>query len=472
MTAEDAGSTTRPASEGCLALAGAVVNGRYHATAVAAVRRDVVLYRADDTRTGRPIALEVLRDDLAADAQFVAAVREQAWKLASSAHMHRGVARVYDCGTTDSGGVFVALERTEGPTLREVLDARGALDAGTALRLAGQIGEALETLHHEDIVHGQLDANSVLVVTDAHRGERVTLIGVELTAAYRTPTGRRVHDAVPPAYLAPEQIERGESTEASDVYALGRLLRDMLTSEKVGSTASDAPADVAAVPAAIERIITTAVDPRPYHRYPDISVMLNDMFAAQATLAEAESERRPPVVARATNAPRRLRARPPRVARRIATVVVTAVVVAALVWGALSWRDITRARATAPTPSDRALSVSPTLAVPTGSGAPSTTDPAVSVSPATIPPAPMPSASGRPETSRLPSDSTDAAHAGLAREAAAAPAAPASLGREPAPPAVAPSRPHRRESTATAGALAGDVGDGAAAVDWLLKQRR
>ena len=59
------------------------------------------------------------------------------------------------------------------------------------------------------------------MVTD---GERIRLVGVELTAAYRTPIGLGLCDAFSLAYRAPEQIERGETTEATDVYALGMLL--------------------------------------------------------------------------------------------------------------------------------------------------------------------------------------------------------------------------------------------------------
>jgi len=469
-TETDAGIATPSACERSLALAGVVVAGRYQVTAVAAVRREVVVYHADDVRTGRPITLEVVRDEPAADAEFVAAVRVQAYKLAASAHVHRGVARVYDCGTTETGEVFVALERSEGPTLREILDSRGSLDTRTALRLAGQIGEALETLHHEDIAHGQLGPDCVVVATDAHGPDRVSLIGVELTAAYRTRIGRLMREASPPPYLAPEQIERGETTEASDVYALGNLLAEMLTARKAGSTI-DPAADTAKVPAPIDRIIATAVDPRPYRRYPDISVMLNDMWGVHATLAESEAaEPSAPLAARPANAARHLRAGPPRAMHRIGMVAATAVVVAAVIWGTLSWR------ATAPPPAGPSVPVSAT-ATPRGSSVTPSPAPTIPVSAGSARPRPVPVAPSVPVarvTPPVPQHTADAVSDGPAAAVAAPPPTPTGVRTAPSR-AMTRNGASRVESAAqrpTTPEPRRDVGDGDAAIDWLLRQRR
>ena len=440
--------------ERSLGLAGSIVNGRYRVNALVSVRRDVVVYRAEDVRNGRPIALEVLRDDLVADAEFAAAVREQARKLATAAHAHRGVARVYDCGTTDAGGVFVALERTEGPTLREMLDARGALDPATALRIASQVGEALEALHHHGTVHGQLDPDSVLMVRDDDGREHVTLVGVELTAAYRTALGRRLRDASPPPYRAPEQIERDETTETADVYALGMLLRAMLTADKAGATTGSRPA-TRIVPRTLDRIITTAVDPRPQHRYADISVMINDMWGAQTAFAVPEP--RPRLVKATANAHRRPRPRRRHVALGIATVIAVATLGASLVWATLSDRVVPRLRAR--------MAPSATISSP---------KPAM---PAASPPSKAP----------VVESGASAATEGVAAEPAARPIsdlvrepdpAPTIVRKRPAPPAVVNRRPRRAQESrpaerpVTEHSPRNDVGDGSAIIDWLLKDRR
>jgi serine/threonine protein kinase len=313
------------APEFSLALAGTVIKARYRVNAVASVNRDVVVYSAEDLRHGRPIALKVLRDEFAADAAFVAAVRNQAGALTASAHVLRGVQRVFEFGVTETGQFFIALEWAEGATLREVLGSGGALAEATALRVAILVGEALEALHHDRLFHGHLGLDSVLMVTD---GERIRLVGAELAAAYRTPMGLRLGDGFALAYRAPEQMHGGETTAASDVYALGMLLHDLLTSGRTGKAADGAAAPP--LSPALERIIANALEARPDRRYPDISVMVNDIWGATAVLPEPESRTRS-VKARG-NPRRRVRRRRPPFALRITAAAATACVVAAVVW--------------------------------------------------------------------------------------------------------------------------------------------
>jgi serine/threonine-protein kinase len=383
------------------------------------VSRDVVVYTAEDIWYRRPIELKVLRDEFAGDAEFVAALRDQAGILAMFAHAHRGVVRVYECDVMDNGELFVALERTKGATLREVLDARGALDLSTALRISSRVGRALEALHHSRIIHGQLGPDSVLMVPDAYGTEHVTLVGVELTAAYRTPIGLRLREASHQSYSAPEQIERGETTEAADVYALGRLLRELLTTERAG----EATGAQEALPPAIERIITTAVDAQPEHRYPDISLMVNDMQGAQAMLAASESRGRS-VKPRSAVGPRP-RPRSSRFTLRIAAAVAAGSVIAVAVWLASSDRVVSRfpARVTAPA----------ATAVPVER---STTPPPVHPIPNEPPRVPSSVSASPEETSTRPE--------GLA------------------PPVAKPGRDQPVK----------DAGDGSAIIDWLLENRR
>src|SRR5687768_15248527 len=77
--------------ERSLGLAGSIIQAKYRVLAIASVSRDVVVYMAEELRFGRPITLKVLRDEVAGDAEFVAAARDQAIRLAMSAHVHRGL---------------------------------------------------------------------------------------------------------------------------------------------------------------------------------------------------------------------------------------------------------------------------------------------------------------------------------------------------------------------------------------------
>ena len=444
------------APERSLSLAGSIIKARYRVNAVFSVSRDVVVYTAEELRYGRPIALKVLRDEVAGDAEFVAAVRDQASTLAMSVHIHRGLPRVYECGTMDTGELFIALERTKGATLREVLDVRGALDPSTALRIASQVGEVLETLHHSRIVHGQLGPDSVLVVRDNDGIEHVTLVGVEVTAAYRTTTGLRRRDASPPAYLAPEQVERGETTDATDQYALGMLLRELLTAGRSRET-TGAPTATPPLPPEIERIITTALDARPEHRYPDISVMVNDMWAAQTVLAEPAP--RPPSANVRANTHRRRRPRRSHVTRRIAAAVATAGIIAVVVWFALSGGIVSRFRAPVTAPA--------VTAVPVGRDA----------TPLPVHPLPTDEERSMVPASHAVEDASTVE--GLAHPAAAPRPAPVVERQERVTAPVVGDRPRPpvesrapAERPATMDQPGTDARDGSAIIDWLLKNRR
>ena len=471
MTSGAAAGAARPSAavpEFSLGLAGSVIKARYRVNAVSSVSRDVVLYTAEDIRNGRSIALKVLRDEFARDEAFVAAVRKQARALAVAAHVLRGVQRVHEFDVTETGQFFVALEWAEGATLREVLEAGGALVVPTALRVAIRVGEALEALHHNRLLHGHLGPDSVLMVTD---GERIRLVGAELTAAYRTPIGLHLRDAFSPAYRAPEQIQRGETTEATDVYALGMLLRELLTAGRTGQTRGALTATQPLSPA-IERIITTALEARPERRYPDISVMVNDIWGATAVLPEPESG--PRSVKARGNPRRRVRRRRLPVTLRMTAAAVTAGIFAAVVWVAGIDRIVLRFH-------DR-VTLPPVIAVPVDRDA--------------VPPSDVPSSvwatreqtPARPELRAVKDDSTVEGRAPAVAGPLLAPAivrqppvaasvvgsplrpvieswAPAESRASIAPPTPV-ARPARMERSDK------EVGDGSAGIDWLLKDRR
>jgi eukaryotic-like serine/threonine-protein kinase len=451
--------STSAAPERDLGFAGSIIKGRYKVNAVTSMSRDVVVYAAEEIRYGRPIALKVLRDEVAGDAEFVSALRMQASALAISTHVHRGLPRIYECGTTDTGKLFIALELTKGPTLREVLDARGPLDPSTALRIASQVGEALETLHSSRIVHGQLGLESVLLVRDEEGTERITLVGVELTAAYRTTTGRRRRDASTSAYVAPEQLAGGETTDATDQYALGMLLRELLTAD--GSREPiDVHTETRPLSSEIARIITTALETEPARRFADISVMVNDLWAAQTALEE--SPRRSRAVEPRANIDRRQRSHPPRVILRVAAAIATAGIIAAVVWFALSGAMTALVGAGLTTP----------IAIPTVQDA--TTSPVLTTEPAGVPAA---ESVARDVTPSL-QESQPAAE-GLAHPSAAPRPAPIIERQERAASPIvdrAAERPITSGTTAERPAppdqSVADGGDGGAIIDWILNRRR
>ena len=238
-----------------------LIKARYRIVDTLAQTAAAIVYAADDLEQDRRVTLTVLHGEAAADEQFTGAVRQQVQRLAKAEVVHPAVARVYGCDTTDTGALFVVSEPVAGRPLRSVLEQRGALDLRSTLRLVNQIGEALETLHPNGVVHGELRPETVFVTTTDGGIDAVKLPGLELVTAHRTATGQHFLDPSATAYLAPEQVERGETTEASDVHALGLLLRELVTGERPGAT-GPRPETAGDLPPAIRRIVLPFPDPR------------------------------------------------------------------------------------------------------------------------------------------------------------------------------------------------------------------
>lgn len=413
------------------------IKGRYRVVETLETSADAVVYVADDLTSDRQVLLTVLREEAAADADFVAAVRDQVYRLAKPANAHRAVLAVYECDVTDEGEVFVALEAAAGRSLREMLNERGALDPSSTLRLAVQIGEALETLHRNGIVHGALRPESVLIVKDEDGTEAVKLRGLELASARWTAAGVRLRDDALSPYLAPEQIEHAETSETADVHALGLLVQELLTAERPRGTGLRLrPAGE--LPMMMGRIVAKALESRPERRYANVSLMVNDLWSAESERPKSDS----PSVTHVLNE-RRATAR--RRARSDIGMAIALVVGLVLV-GVTAW-VVRSDRLTGPV---RTESAEPPIAASPGeTPAPPPSVNAVSVQPL------------RPPTPATVTEDAVAAN-------------PDATGREPT--AAPPARPVAKTSPAAALPASVDQrgadGDGSAIIDWLLKGRR
>jgi serine/threonine-protein kinase len=178
---------------------------------------------AEDGELGRQVAVKLLDEQLARDAAFRARFAREARVAASLSHPN--VVGVYDVGESD-GRPFIVMEHVEGRTLEERLRHEGALPAAEVCRIGRQICAGLEHAHAAGLVHRDLKPGNLIERSDgtikiADFGIARLIEGTELTEA-----GTIVGTA---AYLAPEQAGDGEITPASDVFALGVLLYELLT---------------------------------------------------------------------------------------------------------------------------------------------------------------------------------------------------------------------------------------------------
>ncbi|MGW5424570.1 protein kinase domain-containing protein [Streptomyces sp. NPDC003943] len=169
------------------------------------------------TPGGRPVALKVIRPELAQDPEF----RYRFAQEAASARRIHGLytAQVVDAGT-DAATPWLATAFVPGPSLQQVVHRHGPLPERTVLLLLVGIAEALQAIHAAGVVHRDLKPANVLVAAD---GPRVIDFGIARAAdaGPLTGTGLRIGS---PGFMAPEQALGRPATPATDVFALGALI--------------------------------------------------------------------------------------------------------------------------------------------------------------------------------------------------------------------------------------------------------
>ncbi|MEU6971472.1 serine/threonine-protein kinase [Kitasatospora aureofaciens] len=168
------------------------------------------------TPGGRPVALKVVRPELAEDPEFR---HRFAQEVASARRIHGlYTAQVVDAGT-DADVPWLATTFVPGPSLHQVVRRHGPLSERTVLLLLAGIAEALQAIHAAGVVHRDLKPGNVLVAAD---GPRVIDFGIARAAdaSPLTGTGLRIGS---PGFMAPEQALGLPTTPATDVFALGAL---------------------------------------------------------------------------------------------------------------------------------------------------------------------------------------------------------------------------------------------------------
>ncbi len=211
------------------------------------------VYRARDGKLNRDVAIKVLPEAFAADAERLARFRREAQVLAALNHPH--IAAIY--GLEESGGVeALVLELVEGETLAERL-AKGPLPVEEALEIARQIAEALEAAHERGIVHRDLKPANVKLTPEGtvkvlDFGLAKALLGDASSpdvSASPTITAQATQAGVvigTAAYMSPEQARGKMVDKRADIWAFGAVLYEMLTGRRAfeGETVSDTLAAV------------------------------------------------------------------------------------------------------------------------------------------------------------------------------------------------------------------------------------
>jgi tRNA A-37 threonylcarbamoyl transferase component Bud32 len=204
---------------------------------------------------------------------------------------HGGIARLIEGGVTESGLAYIALELVEGKPLTDYSRER-RLDLRERLRLFQQICRAVESAHRALIVHRDLKPSNVLVSEDG----QVKLLDFGIAKLLDDEAEMQTHlPAFTPAYAAPEQRSGAPVTTATDVYALGILLGELITGQRLTGNTGQTPSsqvaeggDPGVLPASaqitrrslrgdLDNIVLKAIDAEPERRYASAGALADDI---------------------------------------------------------------------------------------------------------------------------------------------------------------------------------------------------
>ena len=247
------------------------------------------VYKARDTVLDRIVAAKVLHSQFAEDREFVVRFRHEAQAAGKLSHPH--IVGIYDVGH-DGDTYYIIMEYVAGETLKEYIAEHEQIPTDTAIRIAMEIGSALQDAHENGIIHCDVKPHNILLTESG--SVKVTDFGIARAINSSNITIREsvlgsVH------YLSPEQAAGDTITEKTDMYSLGIVLYEMLTHRLpfYGDTAvsialKHIQEDITppsrynpSIPPLLEEAVMTALRRDPEKRYDSIAEFLSALKVAQ-----------------------------------------------------------------------------------------------------------------------------------------------------------------------------------------------
>ena len=271
-----------------------------------------VVYRAEDTRLGRAVALKFLPEDLFVSERAHERFRREARTASSLNHPH--ICTVYDVGEHE-GQPFLVMELLEGSSLRQMIGTR-RFSTTEVIDLADQIADALDAAHRHGVVHRDIKPSNIFVTSCSQvkvldfglakitidRDDRSGAGPEDLTVATEESLTQPGLAVGTPAYMSPEQTLGDEVDGRSDLFSLGVVLYEMATGRPAftGTSLAIAHAIVHGVPVPpltvapwlpreLARVLDKALEKDRDLRYQDASDLRADLRRVKRTLSSRES---------------------------------------------------------------------------------------------------------------------------------------------------------------------------------------
>jgi len=238
------------------------------------------LYRARDTRLGRTVTVRILPPDFTSDPAARAALVEHARSFAPLSHPN--VATLFDAGEHDER-VFLVFEYLKGVSLRGEMAGR-PMNVRRAVDLAIQIADAVAEAHSAGFVHGGLSPDTVVIT--AKGSAKIPAFELASRSGFEQEDGKvRLLD-----YDAPEEAQGHVADDRSDIYSVGAVLYEMLTTRRPSHKGASFPSvSNRHVPPEVDEVVLKAVAPNPDSRYQSMATFSAELRSVAAILEVRET---------------------------------------------------------------------------------------------------------------------------------------------------------------------------------------
>ena len=233
------------------------------------------LYRARDTRLGRTVAIRLLPPGFAREPAARADLLEKARVLIAMSHPN--VVTLFDAGEHD-GRLFLAFEFLNGQSLRAEMAGR-PMNMRRAVELAVQIADAVADAHAAGFVHGGLSPDSIVITAKGHA--KIPAFALASRGGFEHDEGAvKLRD-----YDSPEEARGQPADERSDIYSVGAMLYEMITTRRPLHRGASAPSGSNPhVPPEVDELVLRAVAPNPESRLQSAASFAAELRAMAAVL--------------------------------------------------------------------------------------------------------------------------------------------------------------------------------------------